>query len=73
MAKKHALVSSNGVRRVSKNGARVSPAARDSNERAAIAKRALDAGVAITEWDRLSTASLPPERVGRTPAVALTA
>ncbi len=30
---------------------------RDSNERAAIAKRALDAGVPITEWDRLSTAS----------------
>src|SRR5580704_10064910 len=30
---------------------------RDSNERAAIAKRALDSGVPITEWDRLSTAS----------------
>lgn len=30
---------------------------RESNERAALAKRALDTGVPITEWDRLSPAS----------------
>src|SRR5580658_5347645 len=81
MSTKDVVSSTNGVKRVSKNEARLSSArngahtttssgkgkadgalerakrVRDSNERAAIAKRALDAGVPITEWDRLSTAS----------------
>ena len=34
-----------------------SPKERDTTERAALAKRALDAGVPLTEWDRLSTIS----------------